>query len=112
MSDFSFSSTAECGMCGNYLSASNESCDHGGKVVSVHVFRRLHGGRDSITGVKTTHVYKWQKLQEKLGEEWIAYQYIGTRESVHTMLRTGMWHSIEELPMQEMSLNAPKDLSE
>lgn len=111
MSDFSFSATAKCNKCGAYLSASDESCDHDGKLIEDHVFRRLSGGRDSITGVKSANGYKWQKLKEKIGDDWIAYQYLGPRDSVTRML-TAKWDSIEELPMQEMSLDAPKDLSE
>lgn len=112
MSDFSFSATAECDKCGTYLSASDESCDHNGEPVQVHVFRRLHGDRDTITGIESTMSYKWSLLKEKIGDDWIAYQYIGTRESIHTMIRNMKWNSIKELPMQEMSLDAPTDLSE
>lgn len=110
MSDFTFSATAECDVCGKYLSSSDEVCDHDGQEVDVRVFRRMNEGRDSIVGVKTTPSRKWNELKEKVGEDWIAYQYLGTKDHVNGMLHSEMWGGIEDLPKLAMSLQAPKDL--
>lgn len=112
MGDFTFTSTAECDACGEYLSSSSDDCDHRGQPVETHVFRRLGEGRDSMAGVECTVRYKWNALEEKLGDEWIQYQWLGTREDVESMLSRGMWKSVGELPHQEMSVDASKDLSE
>ena len=112
MTDFTFSSTAECDLCGAYLSSSDEECDHDGKTVSKHIFRRLHEGRDSITGVECTYSQKWYKLEEKVGDDWIAYQYIGTKEQVNRWLTHGQWGGIGDLPMISMSTSAPSDVGE
>jgi hypothetical protein len=111
MSDFSFTATAECDLCGRYLSSSDEDCDHGGHPVETHVFRRLFGGRDSMTGVESTVRHKWHKLEEKVGDDWIAYQYLGPRCSVTTMLN-GTWDSVEDLPVASTSVDAPDDVGE
>jgi len=111
MTDFTFTSTAECDKCGAYLSASDEECDHDGQPVDVHVFRRINEGRESMIGVECAIRYKWHALEEKIGEDWIAYQWLGTRESVENMLN-GYWDSVEDLPKRAMSLDAPSDVGE
>lgn len=110
MSDFTFSATTQCDLCGTYLSSSDETCDHNGKTISVHLFRRLREGRDSLIGVESAPSQKWNLLEEKVGDDWIAYQYIGTRSTVTSMLSGGhTWNTIEELPLIEMSIHASKD---
>lgn len=105
MSDFSFSATAECDKCGAYLSSSDEDCDHGGRPVETHVFREIGGGRDSMIGVESTIRYKWQRLEERVGDDWIAYEWLGTKESVNNMLKSNAWSSVSELPSQATSLD-------
>lgn len=112
MSDFTFSATTECEMCGKALSSSTDDCDHDGRPVATHVFRRMRGGRDTITGVESAPQYKWHKLSKKIGDDWIAYQYIGTRDNVDNMLDDSMFGDIEDLPMKEMALNAPDGVEE
>jgi hypothetical protein len=112
MSDFSFTATAQCEKCGSYLSSSNEKCDHDGLTVEKHVFRHISNGRDSITGVHSTAQHKWYALEEKLGEDWIEYEYIGPKQSVNRMLNSSTWDSVEDLPRQSMSLDAPRDVAE
>jgi len=112
MTEFTFTSTSECDLCGAYLSSSDEDCDHDGQSVGVHVFRRMNEGRDSMVGVECAIRYKWYKLEEKVGEDWIAYQWLGTRESVESMLSGAMWDDVEDLPMRAMSLDAPSDVGE
>lgn len=108
MGDFTFTSTAECELCGKFLSSSDEDCDHDGQIVETHLFRRIGGGRDSLVGVECTVRRKWHKLEEKVGDDWIAYEWLGPRSSVEAMVNGIMWDSIEDLPMMEMSADAPK----
>ena len=112
MADFTFTSTSECDFCGAYLSSSDEDCDHDGNPVETHVFRRMNSGRESLIGVECAIQYKWYALEEKVGDDWIAYQWLGTREFVESMVNSVMWDNVEELPMKAMSLDAPKDISE
>lgn len=111
MSDFTFTSTAECESCGAYLSSSSDDCDHDGRTATERVFRRLREGRESLVAVTATKDYKWHKLAENV-DEWIAYQYIGTWGEVNTMLGQSCWQAIEELPTMETSLDAPSDVAE
>lgn len=112
MSDFSFVGTAECDYCGGTLSSSDEDCDHDGQSVDTHVFRRMGGGRASMKGVKSTPQYKWHRLKENVGDDWIAYQYIGTKQHVNSMLNGRMWSDVADLPTIAMSPSAPSELSE
>jgi len=112
MTDFSFSATAECDLCGAYLSASDEECDHDGWEVNKHVFRRLGEGRESMTGVRCTARYKWYKLEEKIGDDWIAYEYLGTKDHVNSMLKSSMWDGFGDIPKISMSTDAPRDVGE
>jgi len=99
-------------MCGAYLSSSDENCDHDGNPVSKHVFRRVARGGESVTGVKCAPQYKWNKLHEKVGDEWIGYEYLGTKQHVNNMLDGIMWNSVKELPRISMSLHAPNEVGE
>lgn len=104
MTDFDFSATANCDECGAYLSSSDEDCDHDGYPVNTHVFRRLGEGRESMEGVESTVRYKWDALEQRVGDRWIAYEWLGTKESVTNAIGTH-WESVEELPALSMSLN-------
>lgn len=106
MSDFSFSSTAECELCGAYLSSSDEDCDHNGQDVAKHVFRRIASGRESMVGVKCCRTMAWDKLKEKVGDDWIGYEYLGTKEYVNENLSAGTWDSVSDMPRQAMALSA------
>lgn len=110
MSDFTFTSTAECSICGEYLSSSDEDCDHDGNQVDKHVFRRIGGGRDDIIGVKSTVLHKWRRLYDKVGDDWIAYQYLGTREHVNLLLHDH--DNVSDIPMMMMAPDAPNDIGE
>lgn len=112
MTDFTFTATAECELCGAYLSSSDEECDHDGRPVDKHLFRRLSEGRDSLIGVRSTARQKWYRLEEKVGDDWIAYEYLGTKDTVNSMLDGMMWESVEDLPKIAMSIDAPNDVGE
>lgn len=109
---FSFTATAQCDYCGNLLGSSDEDCDHDGAPVKKHTFRRIAEGRDSLTGVKSTQSFKWHKLKEEVGDSWIGYEYLGTKESVNTMLKELNYGSVDELPKVCMSLAAPAEVEE
>lgn len=109
---FSFTATAECDHCGQLLGSSDENCDHNGRTVEKHLFRRLGEGRDSLTGVQTTAPYKWYSLAEDIGEDWIAYQYLGTKQHVNALLESKACDSIEEMSYISMSTKAPPDVNE
>lgn len=112
MSNFSFTATARCDKCGTYLSSSDEECDHDSEPVDKRLFRRIGEGRDSLVGVLTTPRWKWYRLKEKVGDDWIAYEYLGTKDHVNSMLDGVMWDSVEDLPKISMSIDAPKDVGE
>lgn len=105
MSDFTFTSTAECELCGAHMSSSNAECDHGGNRVENHLFRRLNS-TDTIS-VKSTGLYKWEKLSENV-DEWIAYQYLGPRESVESMLSSTLWSDVSDVPIVQHSASSVK----
>lgn len=107
---FSFTATAECDKCGAMLGSSDEECDHDGFTVNNHVFRRLGEGRESLVGVEATTSWKWYKLAEKQGEDWIAYEYIGTKAHINAILDSDTWDRVEDLPNITMSANAPQDV--
>jgi len=109
---FSFTATAQCDYCGQLLGSSDEECDHDGWEVETYVFRRLGEGRDSLVGVEATAKYKWYKLAEEIGEDWIAYEFLGTKSHVNSMLDGSMWESVEDLPKISMSVDAPRDVND
>lgn len=109
---FSFTATAQCDKCGQLLGSSDEKCDHDGRPVDKHVFRYLTGGRDTLVGVNTTPGYKWYALEEKVGEDWIGYVYLGTKDHVNSMLNGSFWDGVEDLPKVSMSVDAPKDVGD
>lgn len=107
---FSFTATAQCDACGQLLSSSDEDCDHDGRSVDAHVFRRLGEGRESLIAVETTILWKWYRLKELVEDDWIAYQWLGTKEYVNSLLTPE--RGIKELPHIEMSCDAPQDVTE
>ena len=98
---FDFTATAQCKYCGNYLDSSDAECQHSGQSVRPHIFRRLKS--DKLTVIRATPEYKWQKLANTKGEDWIAWVYIGTRSLVSKYLER---YSIEDIPQISMSLDA------
>lgn len=67
-----------------------------------YVFRRLEHGRDSMKGVECKSTEVWSSLEEKVGDDWIAYQFLGTRDRVENML-DGQWDSIADIPRLAMA---------
>ena len=109
---FSFTATAQCDYCGQLLGSSDEECDHDGEPVDTRVFRRLGEGRESLVGVECTPRYKWYKLAEEIGEDWIAYEYLGTKDHVNSMLDGNFWDGVADLPKISMSVDAPSDVND
>lgn len=107
---FSFSATARCGKCGEYLSSSDEECDHDGQEVQQHVFRHITD--DDVVAVEATARYKWHALKREWGEDWIAYEWLGPRESVQNMVTSSTWDGVKDIPKRAMSLDAPSEVAE
>lgn len=115
MSDFSFTATAECDYCGAMLSSSDEDCDSCSEEdVYQQVFRRISskGDEPDTLTVMSTHQYKWYKLEQEVGDDWIGYEWLGPRECVQNMIGLHMWETIEDIPKRAMSLDAPSDVGE
>ena len=113
MSNFTITATAECDYCGNLLSSSDEECDACMPANRKRqLFRRInaHSAEIETIVVDATFGHKWQKLADELGEDWIAYEYLGPKESVEHMLTSGMWNTLADIPRREMSANAPSDI--
>ena len=113
MSDFSFTSTAVCDYCGNMLGSSDEECDEcEPEDRKQQVFRRLTSEGDSPDTIMVDAVgqHRWHKLEEEVGEDWIAYEWLGPRESVQKMVGSYMWETIQDIPKRQMSIDAPDDV--
>lgn len=93
---FDFTGTAQCSLCGAFLSDSTEECDDHDGVVAYRFFREM--GTGTLRIVVATFDHKWQKLYNQLGEEWLGWVYVGTRVEVDQ--RLGNSHeSVEDLPI-------------
>lgn len=103
MSNFTFVTGEECDVCGH---------DHKEWDEDIHVFRKLGGGRDDLIGVRSIAHHKWYDLYEKVGDDWKLYQYVGTKEHVNSMLTSGAWDSVDDLPWLTMAMDAPADVGE
>lgn len=113
MADFNFTATAQCDYCGELLSSSDEDCDNcSQKMVDQHVFRRISSDEDApdIIMVEATRRYKWYKLEQELGDDWIGYEWLGPRWSVQNKVASEFWGSIQDIPRRTMSLDAPSDV--
>jgi len=112
MSGFTFSATARCDKCGNMLSSSDEVCDHNGKSVQKHFFKEITTSDPKVMQVESTHSWRWYALAEATSDEWIGYAWLGRRETVNAFLSGSTYESVEDLPKQETSLDAPTDVNE
>lgn len=111
MSNFTFTDTIQCNVCGEILSSSEENCKHKGAEVNIHVFREIGSGLHSLEGVEATNRYKWHALREKVGDDWTKYELLGSIETVRALLDSS-WKRVEDLPRQSMSLDAPRAVGE
>ena len=84
-----------------FVSPSDEDCD-------THVFRRLNEDRTSSVEVECKERHVWKKLEESVGDDWIAYQWLGSKDRVENMLN-GYWDSFEELPKIAMAHERQQD---
>jgi hypothetical protein len=112
MSDFSFTSTAECAYCGNMLSSSDEECDQCDESDRYRqMFRHMTGDDDcpKTVVVEATHRHKWYKLADKMGKDWIAYEWIGPMEEVKVFINSTC-DSIDDVPRRSTSLDAPNEV--
>lgn len=107
---FTITSTATCDECGAMLSSSDSDCSHEGKAVEKRLFRRLFGGPESLVSVTTTRDWMWHSLKEDVGDDWIAYQYLGTVGFVESKIDTVA--DISSLSWEQLSLHAPSSVEE
>jgi len=107
---FSFTATAQCEMCGQLLGSSEEECSHDGEPVEEHVFRRLEQPDAEI--VEACPSWSWYKLAESVGEDWIAYQYLGSPKSVESKIESSVFPGFAKLKPLALSPNAPSDVNE
>jgi len=108
---FSFNATARCEQCGEYLSASDETCDHDGDEAYTFLFRRV-AGDERVVEISATHSWRWHRLKREVGDDWIAYQSLGRKDVVETLFEDGSISSYNDLPTTSMSLRAPADVRE
>jgi hypothetical protein len=106
---FDFTATARCDYCGNYMNDSDEECEeHTSQDLSLHFFRRLTS--DNVCAVRATSEYKWHKLADMQGDDWIAWLYIGERSYVQSMFAKKGNDSMSDIDHRQMSLDAPHDI--
>lgn len=107
---FSFSATARCDLCGEYLESSDANCDHKGQKPTEQVFRHL--SKDKTVCVEACPGWHWQSLKNMEGDEWIAYKWLGPKSLVKSMVGTVTWDTIDDLPHMSMSTDAPSEVEE
>lgn len=108
MSDFSFTASAQCQYCGNLLASSDEECDDCDRSDRAQQFFRKVAGDDSLPktiSLSATIEYKWDKLEAELGDDWIAYEWLGPREDVRGLLKMDHYTSVEDVPRRATSLD-------
>lgn len=109
---FSFSATARCNLCGEYLSSSDEECDHKGQKPVENMFRRIGEGEPNVVSVRACPGFHWYALKDMVGEDWIAYQWLGPKGMVKNMVGMSSWETIDDIPYRSMSTDAPKEVEE
>ena len=109
---FDLKASARCDKCGNYLSSSSEECDHDGEEVNRQFFRRTVRGEPETMVVEATPPWKWYRLAQVMEEDWIAYEWCGTRSQVKSMIAEDMWDDVSDIPKIAMSVDAPSDVEE
>ena len=107
---FSFSATAQCDLCGEYLSSSDEECDHKGQTPVENMFRRMGSGEPQIVSVEACPGWHWFALKDMVDDEWIAYEWLGPKSLVKNMVDGIMWDNIEDIPRRAMATDAPSEV--
>jgi hypothetical protein len=74
------------------------------------MFRHLV--EDNIVSVEACPGFHWYALKDMVGEEWIAYGWLGPKSSVKSMVGLVSWETIDDLPNMSMSLDAPNGVQE
>ena len=100
---FTFTATAECDICGAYLSSSDEVCDHDGEDTDTYVFRRLGEGASSIRTVEATPAWLWGALKAEVGDEWLLYAYLGSVQMVETFKK---YESLDDMKHLQLACDA------
>lgn len=109
---FSFSATARCDLCGEYLSSSDEECDHKGQKPVENMFRRIGDGEPHIVSVEACPGWHWYALKDMVEDDWIAYEWLGPKGLVKSMTGGPTWETIDDVPKRAMSLDAPSEVED
>ena len=107
---FSFTATAQCDLCGEYLSSSDEECDHNGDEPVEYMFRRITG--EKVVSVEACGGWHWYALKDMVGDDWIAYEWLGEKSHAKKMVKGVMWDDIHDIPHIQMSVDAPSGVKE
>jgi len=105
MTDFTLTSAATCDVCGATLGSSDDSCEHDSDDVKTYVFREI--GSSTLEGVYAVPAYEWNALEQKVGDEWIAYELLGSMATVNSKIKVLRCTNIEEIPKQTHPINGP-----
>lgn len=109
MSDFSFTSTAQCDYCGNLLSSSDEECNQCDESDRKQQFFRAIGSQQPENVViESTVDYKWERLADGVGEDWFKYEWLGPRRDVQNLVGTGFFDDVDDVPRRQH----PTDVSD
>jgi hypothetical protein len=98
--------STECDYCGDKLK-DGKCSGHTEEQVMEHVFRHLKTSEKLV--VKTTPDYKWQRLSEQKGDEWVEWAYIGTSEIVSGHMKVS--DNLGEVPILQTCIDAEVDAS-
>lgn len=107
---FSFSATARCDLCGEYLSSSDEVCDHKGQKPTENMFR--HITEDKVVSVEACPGWHWYALKDMVEDDWIAYEWLGPKSLVKNLVGSASWETVDDIPSRAMSFDAPKEVEE
>lgn len=106
---FSFTALAECDMCGEPLSSSDEECDACAEAeVVMMVFRRLqsHETRTIEVSMMVDNDFLWEKFARSLdGEDPLPYVLLGTNDFVESMLDSFSVDDITDIKHRQMTID-------
>jgi len=98
---FTFVEPERCARCGSYK---KDECDHTHE--NDYLFR--HVVDKEIVEINAVGEHRWQVLKDCVGEEWLLYEYIGTKESVEYEINNMHMGGIEDIPHIDTPENAPE----
>jgi len=108
MSNFTFSAPGSCQYCGTLL-GHGEDCDNCSKEQrEQHFFRGIGSTEPETLTIESTMDFRWYKLANEIGQDWIKYEWLGTRDDVNGMIGIEMWDDIREIPRRQHPTEVPE----